>query len=499
MDSFRYFPVGTPFPDSPHAVVSSLPTMADVRGYEERDPRVVEAMASGYPRFVAHIYIRQLIDFYFEREAMVGRFAVLIPGRRAAQDCVSFVGEGVTANKVEDALYLVHAAASDETLTQKLRKFVQHTGCGISSRQAEDILVSYEKLEASFPESTYTDAALPEAERLIAEQVGCRVEDVLVCASGMNAFYAGYRAVQELQLSRGRKRWLQLGWLYLDSGSVLKEFLREEETLECCYDVFNLEAVKEKICSFGEELSGVVVEVPTNPLIQVCDLQAIAQLVREQGGVMVIDPTIASIYNVTVLPFADLMVTSLTKYAAAEGDVMIGALALNKESPFYGDLVLRLSAFYQPPYARDLARLVYEMADAPGLVAKMNDNAIRLRGFLQEHPKVERVYYAARSEHIEDVLKGERSGGAVLSICLKGEIDAFYDSIQLMKGPSFGVRFTLLCPFVYLAHYDLVTKPEGRAFLESAGIHPELIRISVGVEPYEVIETVFSAALDKMV
>ncbi|MDP4693096.1 MAG: PLP-dependent transferase, partial [Opitutales bacterium] len=63
MNSLKHFPLGTRFPNSPHAVISSLPTMADVRGYEEQDPRVVAALDSGYPRFVVHAYIRRLIEF----------------------------------------------------------------------------------------------------------------------------------------------------------------------------------------------------------------------------------------------------------------------------------------------------------------------------------------------------------------------------------------------------------------------------------------------------
>ena len=74
-------------------------------------------------------------------------------------------------------------------------------------------------------------------------------------------------------------------------------------------------------------------------------------------------------------------------------------------------------------------------------------------------------------------------------------MEAFYDAVRVMKGPSFGTRFTLLCPFLYLAHYDLVTSESGRALLAEAGIDPELIRISVGTEPYEEIEAVFVEAL----
>jgi len=75
-------------------------------------------------------------------------------------------------------------------------------------------------------------------------------------------------------------------------------------------------------------------------------------------------------------------------------------------------------------------------------------------------------------------------------------MEKFYDAVKVMKGPSFGARFTLLCPFMYLAHYDLVTSDEGRAFLTSVGINPELIRISVGEEDYGDIEAVFCEALD---
>ncbi len=469
--------------------------MADVIGYEEKDPRVVEAMASGYPRFVVHAFVRELIDHYLEREALAGRAAVLIPGRRAAYDLIAYIKEGVVATEVEAGLYLVHCDGSDLALVGRIGKFVQHVGFGISSRQAEDLLVESGKLKDPYSEESFVGNAQAEVEELLAEQIGCRSEDLLVCASGMNAFYAGFRAAQEFQRSRGRKRWLQLGWLYLDSGCVLKEFLGEGETLEYCYDVFDLDAVLATIRSYGDELSAVVVECPTNPLIQVCELEKVAEVVRSMGGIMIVDPTIASIYNVNVLPYADLLVTSLTKYAATEGDVMIGALAVNPEGPYYGDLILRTAAFYQPPYSRDLGRLAIELGRAPEQVAQMNANAAKLCRFLRSHPQVEKIYCAGCSDHIDAVSKSEDPVGAVISIRLSGSVERFYDAIELMKGPSFGASFTLLCPFVYLAHYDLVTDPRGREFLESVGIAPELIRISVGTEPYEAIEAVFAKAL----
>lgn len=495
MDSLRHFPLGAPFPDSPHAVISSLPTMTDVRGYEEQDPRVIDALKSGYPRFVVHEYVRRLIDFYKEREALAGRYALLVSGRRAADDLLGWPGQDYAKLEVDEAVYLVHCDASDGERSHDLRKFVQHTGCGISSRQAEDLLLRHGLLSDLFEEACYVGNASTKVEANLAELIGCRISDVLVCASGMNAFYAGFRAVQEFQSSRGRTAWLQLGWLYLDSGKVLEQFLGEDESLECVYDVSDLDTVLERILSCGDSLAAVVVECPSNPLIKVCDLERIAAAVREQGGVMMVDPTIASIYNVDVLPYADLLVSSLTKYASVEGDIMIGALAVNPKSPFYGDLVLRTSSFYVPPYRRDLARLALEMDAAPEVIKKMNANAAKLCAFLREHPGVKNVFCAGCSGGIDLVAKKGSSVGAVVSIELNGDVEKFYDSIQVMKGPSFGTRYTLLCPFMYLAHYDLVTSEEGREFLESIGIAPELIRISVGEESYEDIERIFSDAL----
>lgn len=497
MESLRHFPLGVRFPDSPHAVVSSLPTMADVRGYEEKEPRVLEALRSGYPRFVVHEFVQRLIDFYLQREGLKKRAAVLVPSRRAADDLLGWLGQGFEKLEVDTSVFLIFCDESNELPSQKLRKSLQHTGCGISSRQAEDLLFEHGLIESRFGETAYEGNAQTKVEEDLADLVGCRESDVLACASGMNAFYAGFRAVQEFNQSRGRSAWLQLGWLYLDSGKILEEFLGEGESLDCLYDVRDVDAVLARIRALGGSLGTVVVECPSNPLIQVCDLRRIADAVREQGGVMVVDPTIASVYNINVLPFADLLVTSLTKYASVEGDIMIGALAVNPESPYYGDLVLRTSSFYMPPYRRDLARLAHEMDLAPGIIEKMNANAARLRTFLHQHPAVKEIYCAGCSDHAGEVSRGDGPTGAVITIEFAGDMEKFYDAVRVMKGPSFGTRYTLLCPFMYLAHYDLVTTEQGRAHLASVGIDPELIRISVGEEDYEAIEAVFREALDE--
>ncbi|WPJ93978.1 PLP-dependent transferase [Coraliomargarita algicola] len=494
MSSLRHYPLGETCPASPHAVVSSLPTMADVRGYEEREPRVINALKSGYPRFVQHEFIVDLVAFYLERAGLDSRGAVLVPGRRAMQDLVDRVGAGVTGLEVEDDLFLLHFDGTNQELCHRVRKFVQHTGVGISSRQAEDLLLVHGLREAVFTEAVVSVDAEAIVDSELARQIGCEVEDVFVCGSGMSAFYAGFRAIQVAQSAKGRTEWLQLGWLYLDSGCVLEGFLTEGESLYHCYDVTDTEALVRRIEACGDRLAAVVIECPTNPIVQVGDIWRIAAAVRRCGGVLMIDPTIASIYNVDVLPFADVLVTSLTKYASCEGDVMIGALALNSASPHYDDLVSPCSNLCQPAYARDLARLACELERAPAVVARMDSNARQLADYLSAHPMVAKVHYAGYSDRFGQLVRRAGVGGAMITIELKTAMEPFYDALEVMKGPSFGTEYTLVAPFMYLAHYDLVTSEEGRKFLNSIGIAPDLIRISVGVEPVEAIIQAFERA-----
>ncbi len=67
--------------------------------------------------------------------------------------------------------------------------------------------------------------------------------------------------------------------------------------------------------------------------------------------------------------------------------------------------------------------------------------------------------------------------------------------MRLPKGPSFGQQTTLLSPYIYLAHYDLVTSEAGRAELAAHGLSPDLLRLSVGIEPAEDIIATLGEAL----
>jgi cystathionine gamma-synthase len=100
----------------------------------------------------------------------------------------------------------------------------------------------------------------------------------------------------------------------------------------------------------------------------------------------------------------------------------------------------------------------------------------------------------SRNNYLNLITKRGANGG-MISFSLRMPLEKFYDRLRLPKGPSFGMTTTLICPFMYLAHYDLVTTPAGRAELAASGIEPDLLRLCVGTEPVEDIIAALAEAL----
>ena len=83
----------------------------------------------------------------------------------------------------------------------------------------------------------------------------------------------------------------------------------------------------------------------------------------------------------------------------------------------------------------------------------------------------------------------------MISFIVHQPLAEFYDKLRMPKGPSFGMKTTLICPFMYLAHYDLVTTEAGREELSASGLDPDLLRMSIGTEPAQDIITALAEAL----
>jgi cystathionine gamma-synthase len=469
--------------------------MESVRGYEEKNPAITQHLTSGYPRFVLHPFARQLATHFGEN----GRTLWLTSSERMAGELARHLGPASGAALfARDGLHGVSHRESAEIAAQA-KLYLQHLGGFLSSREAEDHLVRLGLRPAVHPEAAFAGDAAAEVRRWLRTALpGTAGADLLLANSGMNAVYAAFRAISELQSPRGRTAWVQLGWLYLDTIAILKKFTAGPEDYLYLANPLDRGALERLLAEHGSRLAGVFAEIPTNPLIQTPDLAALAALCRRYGVRLVVDPSVASVGNVRALPHADVVACSLTKYTGSEGDVIAGVVAINPGGPDAAELRRRAAAWLEPVYPRDLARLAAQIGQTDAVLARIQENAPRVAAFLSSHPKIKEVFWAlhpASRDHYRKISRTPDSVGGMISFSLRDPLQPFYDRLRLPKGPSFGMKTTLICPFMYLAHYDLVTTPAGRAELNESGLDPDLLRLCVGVEPAEDIIAALAEAL----
>jgi cystathionine gamma-synthase len=366
---------------------------------------------------------------------------------------------------------------------------VQHTGALISSRQAEAWLA------ADAPADGAASLAAVRAS-LSPFLAGVKPADILVATSGMNAVDAGIAAVDAVQRPRGRSAWIQLGWLYVDSTRLFEKARASKHHF--VPDVRDLAAV-ERLLASGD-VAGVFTEVPNNPQLETADIPALHALCDKHGAKLLLDPSSVGLASVDVLPFADIVVSSLTKYAGSEGDVMAGVFAVNPTRADANDLLAEARHRLEPLHALDLAVLADQVGRLEEVTRRLSANAAEIARRLAAHPAVARVRTAdtgATAAAYRRLLRPGAGAGALITIELRGEMRRVYDRLAVAKGPSFGLRYTLAAPFLWLAHFEEVTTEEGRAQIRSAGLDPDLLRISVGLEPAEEIWAAFETALAK--
>lgn len=476
-------PLGATVPASPHATVVSLPTLADVEGYERKDPATLRHITVGYPRFVRN---RLVGEAAARAAAALGRTGELFPlvSRAAALAWAARAGAAVSSlDEVGDWVLLTTPPGD---AAARLAKFVQHTGILISSRQA-DAYLAPERRHVGAPSASVRAGLAPYL-------AGVAPADLLVANSGMNAVAAALAAIAAVQRPRGRRAWIQLGWLYVDSARLLEKAADGPHRFVA--DVRDLAAV-ERLLAAGD-VAGVLTELPNNPQLETADVPALRALCDRYGARLLLDPSSVGLATVDVLPWADILCCSLTKYAASEGDVMAGVLAVNPARPDAAALLAAAREHLTPLHPLDVAALAAQVGRLGEVTARLSATAAELARRFAAHPAVARVRTADTGPTAEAFRALRRPGagaGALITIELRGEMRRVYDRLRVVKGPSFGLRYTLATPFLWLAHFDQVTTEAGRAEIRAAGLDPDLLRVSVGAEPPEEIWAAFAEAL----
>jgi len=476
--------LGATVPDSPHATVVCLPTLADVESYERKEARVWKLLRAGYPRFVRNALVTRAAE---EAARRLGRTGELFPlvSEASARRLAEHVGATLTSVDRVGDWCLVATPPGEAAL--RLAKMVQHTGTLISSRQAEAWLAGHAPPDGA--------AALAAVRATLAPLLaGVAPADTLLATSGMNAVAAGIAAVDALQRPRGRSAWIQLGWLYVDSARLFEK--ARDAQHHFVPDVCDLAAV-ERLLATGT-VAGVFTEVPNNPQLETADIPALRALCDRHGAKLLLDPSSVGLASVDVLPFADILVSSLTKYASSEGDVMAGLLAVNPTRPEADALLAFARRRHDPLPAPDLAALAAQIGRMAEVTARLSATAAEIARRLASHPAVARVRTADQgptAAAYRRLLRPGAGAGALITVELRGDLRRVYDRLAVAKGPSFGLRYTLAAPFLWLAHFEEVTSEAGRAQIRAAGLDPDLLRISVGTEPMEEIWSAFAEAL----
>lgn len=498
--ALRHIPAGETIPDSVHGVSVSIPDVASVIGFESGDEETLRRIPRGYPRFRVHPYVALVADLVRKERGDRDEEVVLTRSAGASRRAAAY--GRLPADAAFEAWGVTGVAFSPASPHgRRVREFVQHTGCHLSSREAEDRLLESGRIAARQAEAGQTEHAEERIVHTLAAAYGVpERESVALFNSGMNAVYAAIASLDGVQREAGRRRWLQLGWMFFDTVKLLEKRILgiEHETLSSPFDV---DALTRLVAERGD-VAAILTEVPSNPLIQTADLPALRQIADRFGCALVVDGTIGTPYNVDVLSYADVVCESLTKYATGSADVLMGAVIVNPASGFAVPVAERLRLFGDAPYHGDAARVAHRIQGYPDRMARVNANVLALADFFSRHEAVRRVHFAyeARSrDNYRQVERAPGSPGGLLMLDLRVPLERVYDQLAVAKGPSFGAEFTMASPQVFIAHFDLLSSPRGRQVLNAHGLHRDMLRVSVGIEQCDRIMEVFDEAFSHAV
>jgi cystathionine gamma-lyase/cystathionine beta-lyase/cystathionine gamma-lyase/homocysteine desulfhydrase len=242
----------------------------------------------------------------------------------------------------------------------------------------------------------------------------------------------------------------------------------------------------------------VFVETPTNPVMVVTDLQAVSDVAHRAGARVVCDNTFMSPYLQRPLEFGvDIVVHSTTKYLNGHSDSVGGVIVLNDEKDAEWIAFVQngvgaiLSPFDSWLTLRGTKTLAVRM--------EQHDQSGRaVAAFLEEHPKIEKIYYPGSLSHRQhDLAKRQQRGFGGMVAFEVGSLDnarAVLEGVHLCTlAESLGGVETLISHPATMTHASVL--PETRARL---GITDGLVRISVGLEDTDDIIADLDQALDKI-
>ena len=239
------------------------------------------------------------------------------------------------------------------------------------------------------------------------------------------------------------------------------------------------------------------VETPTNPMMNIIDLKAMAAFSKKHGLLLAVDNTFASPYLQTPLDLgADIVMHSVTKYLGGHSDVVMGALVVNDDE-LASRLVFLQNACGATPGPQDCFLVLRGIKTLHLRMERHCQNGKTIAAYLRMHPKVAKVYWPGFEDHPNhEVAKAQmRDFGGMISFTLVG--NSLDDAIKVMEAfQLFSLAESLggvesLCGHPASMTHASIPKEER----EKVGLVDSLIRLSVGVEDAEDLKNDLAAAL----
>ena len=310
------------------------------------------------------------------------------------------------------------------------------------------------------------------------------LEETLAVADGGvkgYAFSSGLAAIDAvLHLFKSGDHIVVTEDLYGGTYRLFEKIFRPFGVEAIYVDTSDLEAVEKSL--HNPVVRGIFIETPTNPLLKIADITAIAALARQRQILTIVDNTILTpVFQRPLELGADIVVYSATKYLAGHNDVVAGAVVVRTS-----DLAERLS-FYQNAIGailgpQDSWLTLRGLKTLSLRVHKQQENALRLARWLVTHPNVRSVRYPGLTSHPgREILHRNRTGfGSMIAF----EVDHAVRIPSILSGVKVfhfaeslgGVESLITYPSVQ-THADLDPVMRDRL-----GINDRLLRLAVGIE-----------------
>ncbi|HZV71224.1 MAG TPA: PLP-dependent aspartate aminotransferase family protein [Saprospiraceae bacterium] len=262
-------------------------------------------------------------------------------------------------------------------------------------------------------------------------------------------------------------------------------------------DMTNLDLLRDSILP---ETKLIWLETPTNPTLQILDIQAICVIAKEKNIPVAVDNTFASPYLQNPLELgATIVHHSITKYIAGHSDVIMGGLIVNDDA-LAERLKFLQNASGAVPGPQDCFLTLRGIKTLHIRMDRACENAMRLAHYLNDHPRVGKVMFPGLKDHPQHALAGTqmRGYGAMISFDLNDDsmdsANRVLSSTKLFSlAESLGGVESLIGHPASMTHASI---PREQRL--ASGLTDSLIRLSVGIESYEDLENDIAQALSSV-